>query len=369
MLRLYIHSKQVAVSAGVDIKPGEWDPSREMVRKSNSRHKELNMIVQRAKSRANDIMIKYQLMERPITADLFRKEFTNPVNYNDFPGWMLGQINTRLENEEIEKSTAKIHKTAVNYLVEFKGIQTFADLTKKNMDELESFCLKKKKISINTTSKLLRALKTYINIAIGEELIDKNPFSQKTIKKGETRMVYLEREEVEVLVKRYKSKQLQPHQQKALRNWLFAFFQCGLRRSDFKRLRFEYIHNDTILFAPFKTRRFEKNIVMPLTRNAKRMIKAHNKNGVQGLIFDTFSDQAENRYLKEAAIMCGINKEISFHVARHTFATLFLEETDDLATLQKLLGHSKITETMVYAHVTERKKREQIKRFDAHIPF
>jgi len=66
--------------------------------------------------------------------------------------------------------------------------------------------------------------------------------------------------------------------------------------------------------------------------------------------------------LKKIADYANINKEISFHSARHTFATFFLEKTDDLATLQRLMGHSSISQTMVYVHLTEKKKVEQMQR-------
>jgi len=56
-----------------------------------------------------------------------------------------------------------------------------------------------------------------------------------------------------------------------------------------------------------------------------------------------------------------------FHLSRHTFATLFLEKTGDLATLQKLMGHASITQTMIYAHVSESKKKKQIRVFDNYM--
>jgi len=84
----------------------------------------------------------------------------------------------------------------------------------------------------------------------------------------------------------------------------------------------------------------------------------------EGRIFDCYTDQVTNRYLKDIAKLLKIRKTITYHVSRHTFATLFLDKTNDLATLQKLMGHHSIAQTMVYAHVSETKKREQIRVFD-----
>ena len=125
------------------------------------------------------------------------------------------------------------------------------------------------------------------------------------------------------------------------------------------------IINNILIFEPQKTKNTTgKTIKVPLTDFARKLIQDAGRFRVSGNIFDTYSDQKTNVYLKDIAILCGIKKNITFHIARHTFATLFLEETDDLATLQQLLGHSSIMQTMVYAHVSEMKKKIQIKKFE-----
>jgi len=77
-----------------------------------------------------------------------------------------------------------------------------------------------------------------------------------------------------------------------------------------------------------------------------------------------FTGEYINRELKFIAKACGITKNISFHVARHTFATNFLLSGGDVVQLQKLLGHSKITETMIYVHIVESITNEQIMSMD-----
>ena len=128
------------------------------------------------------------------------------------------------------------------------------------------------------------------------------------------------------------------------------------------------IVNDTIHLVPKKIKNVNNAVTtIPLCKAAKRLIKDAGKYKVSGRIFETYSDQKTNEYIKDVARYLGINKDLHFHVARHTFATLFLEKTGDLASLQKLLGHASIIQTMVYVHVSETKKREQIKVFDAYI--
>jgi len=73
-------------------------------------------------------------------------------------------------------------------------------------------------------------------------------------------------------------------------------------------------------------------------------------------LFPTISNQKLNSYLKEIADVCGIKKNLTFHIARHTFATtITLSNGVPIETVSKLLGHSKITTTQIYAKVIERK--------------
>ena len=71
-----------------------------------------------------------------------------------------------------------------------------------------------------------------------------------------------------------------------------------------------------------------------------------------------------NRHLKTIYESINFDKHISFHSARHNFATLFLRNTKNLAVLQKLLGHTNITETMIYAHVLTEDIENEMKVFN-----
>ncbi len=66
--------------------------------------------------------------------------------------------------------------------------------------------------------------------------------------------------------------------------------------------------------------------------------------------FDTFAEQVTNRYLKEIASIAGINKSVSFHVSRHTFAIRFLERRGKTEVLKEILGHSDIGTNMEYVY-------------------
>jgi site-specific recombinase XerD len=80
-----------------------------------------------------------------------------------------------------------------------------------------------------------------------------------------------------------------------------------------------------------------------------------------GRVFTTVSNQKVNSYLKEIADLCNITKNITFHIARHTFATtITLSNGVPIETVSKILGHTKITTTQIYAKVVESKLKEDM---------
>lgn len=90
--------------------------------------------------------------------------------------------------------------------------------------------------------------------------------------------------------------------------------------------------------------------------------KDSHKSKSQGTIFPKMSNQKLNSYLKEIADVCGIKKNLTFYIARHTFSTtVALSNGIPIETVLKLLGHSKISTTQIYAKVIERKVSDDIR--------
>ena len=150
----------------------------------------------------------------------------------------------------------------------------------------------------------------------------------------------------------------------------FFLFMCftSLHISDAKAVKMEQISNTTLTYYRKKNRNSKPEpIFIPLSKPAKKIIKQEAGFRVNGLLFDgMYSDQRINKFLKRIAKMDGIrfDKNISAKTGRHTFATIYLRRTKDIRSLQELLGHSKLEETLVYAHVMDESKREGIDTFN-----
>ncbi|WP_445730977.1 site-specific integrase [Mariniflexile sp.] len=123
---------------------------------------------------------------------------------------------------------------------------------------------------------------------------------------------------------------------------------------------------DGELWVYYRGKKTTKPIRILLLPKAMQIIekyKNNRKSMAQGSIFPKISNQKLNSYLKEIADVCGIKKNLTFHIARHTFATtVTLSNGIPIETVSKLLGHSRISTTQIYAKVIERKVSDDMQK-------
>lgn len=121
------------------------------------------------------------------------------------------------------------------------------------------------------------------------------------------------------------------------------------------------------------TKRTKTNepIKIPLLPKAKEIIDRYKKdpnNMVSERLLPIYSNHMINRTLKDIAVVCDIKKNVTFHVARHTFATaIALSNGVPIETVSKLLGHTKLSTTQIYAKVVEKKVGEAMQNLMAHL--
>ncbi len=142
--------------------------------------------------------------------------------------------------------------------------------------------------------------------------------------------------------------------------FIFSCF-CGLAYIDVKNLRRQnIIESRNMLWIKNKRKKTGVEASIPLLPPAKEILDSRTLGWINfpkdRLLFDVISNQKMNAYLKEIAIACQIDKLITFHLARHTFATTVTLLNDvPLETVSKMLGHSRITMTQHYSKVIDLK--------------
>lgn len=139
--------------------------------------------------------------------------------------------------------------------------------------------------------------------------------------------------------------------------FLFACF-TGLRCSDVKALTWKKVDDNMIGTTMQKT---QKAVYIPISNNARRWLPERGSAGPEDKVFTGYPTiNTVCRTIDKWAKDAGIDKHVTFHIARHTFATLSLEYGADLYTVSKLLGHQRVTTTQIYAKIVDKKKEEAV---------
>lgn len=219
---------------------------------------------------------------------------------------------------------------------------------------------KKTKLTNGTVDNYLRCLKAAFNVAVEEGIMPTNPMLalDRSHLKGTTyEREFLSVEEVKKLIDT-------PCRRPDIKGaFLFSCF-CGLRISDVRSLQWKHVvtagEKMYLKITQFKTRR---PLSIPLSRQALRWMPERGGAGEDEYIFPPLSKNMT--VLDDWAKEAGINKHITFHVSRHTFATMELTMGADIYTTSKLLGHTSVATTQIYAKVINSKKEEAVSLLDS----
>jgi len=357
----YLRRKKVTINTRVKVDPDRWDAVNAIVKGKGKEIDDINLMISNCRSRLNNIFVEYRLRHRELSTEMLLKEYATQSDCSSFYSFFAEILNKKKGlNAE---NTIKTHETLLKKLKEFCPNLMFPDMTSDFVNDFQKWMKVEKKNNANTISKMLRILKIYINEAIRRKFMTDSPFNQVKIKRIEADREFLMPEELIILIDKYKGTILPDIYRETLRVFLFACF-TGLRISDVREVRMQDIQKETLVFKPVKTSNINKTLRIPLTNPARMLIRDAAPNRVYGRIFKMDTDQSINRKLKDIFTGIGMNKHISFHCARHTFATIFLREGGKVQILQKLLGHYSISETMKYVHILPDDTEEQIKVFD-----
>lgn len=341
-----------------------FDTTKEMilpVTETEGHFSDYKLIIESERKKITDVILYYRLANKKITSAILKDELSNVQSREDFIVFWKSTIKKRFEKDLISVQTRKNNTSSLKMLECFAPTLQFREITQQFFADYHFFIRRQKSpisglsYRINTIAKYLNDMKTYLRFARNEGIIFDDPFKDKKIATTKGSIIYLNKVELKSLWDYFNSDGISDVHKIVLRPFLFACF-TGLRHSDLERVCHKHVRkNHDMEFEPYKTRELQKKVVVPLCPKAFNLIVTEKDN-----LFEVRANQKANEFLKEIANKCGIEKNLSTHVARHTFATQFLEMGGKLEVLKELLGHSKIETTMVYVHVTVEQKRSQI---------
>lgn len=260
------------------------------------------------------------------------------------------------------ENTRLVWRNAINHLIEYAGPTVPIRLvTPSFMEGFRDHLTKN--VSVNSAGTYLARIKTACHKATRDHILPDYAGEGVSIRKQKTRRRFLELAEVAKLKKT-------PCSNPAVKDaFLFSCF-AGLRYSDVKALSWDKIKtrgkHTLIEFTQVKTGQVE---TLPLGVEAVAILKAQRdakpapavKSEIpDNAVFQLPAQQTTDKALKKWARAAGLKKPISFHCGRHTFATLGLKHGVDLYVMSKLLGHTRVDTTQIYAEVLDSSKQEAV---------
>ena len=363
MGRITVNGQAVQFGAKVEIKPDYWNVKAGKAIGKASGVQEVNAILESIKTTMSKIYRDLQERETKVTPERIKNRFFGIEVRHE----MLLELFKR-HNEDVFKliGISKSKSTYQKYEITRKHLSSFLkqrynipdiflkEINHMFLSDFEVYLLTTCGCNANTTAKFMQFFKRIIIIAKNNGWIYTDPFANYKIRIATVDRGYLTQEQLEVILeKKFASRRLD------LVRDIFVF-SCytGLAYIDVKNLRQKHIRTsfDGNLWVMTKRQKTNVQSNIPLLDEAKQILEKYRDTLPDEKVLPILSNQKMNAYLKEIGDLCGIEQNLTFHLARHTFGTtVTLAKGVPIETVSKMLGHTNIKTTQIYARITNSK--------------
>ena len=273
----------------------------------------------------------------------------------------------RLEIGDVVLNTVLRNERAERYLGEFivKKYKAedipFSAIDNAFLRDFHLFLRVDKKQEQNTANKYCKILKRIVTLALDNKWMDVNPFQGVRFQAKATNRQFLTEKELSTIM----NKTFTLDRLNEVRDIFVFCALTGLSFSDVEGLKPEHVSvDDDGNYWIHKARQKTKNVCsIPYLESARAIAekyKGHPLCEKRGVLLPVISNQRMNSYLGEIAGICGINKPLTMHIARHSFACLALANGVSMEIIARMLGHSDIRTTKIYAKVIDKSIAEQM---------
>jgi site-specific recombinase XerD len=339
-VRLTICRKIKYFSLNIFVRPEHFKKST--ISKADPDHREKNALLDLYFLKAKKIVFDYRIQDKELTFEQFYQNFYN-ANYGSDSFYNFYESQVELLKGKLAPNTIKAYKSQLVKLRAFKKELTFNDIDLNFITAYEGFIKHEKGNNQNTVTKSIKFIKGILGRAVDQGIIKENPIKGYKMHEIQGDRHFLTMEELIVLEELLNGNKLKTNKKNVLKYFLFCCY-TGLRFQDIKELRYKDIkESSSISVQMIKTKEFVK---IPLTEKAKNLIPANGFDNQK--VFKVMTGQPTNRYLKVIMEEAKINKKISFHCARHTFATVSKSLGISYDVISKMLGHTNLKTTKIY---------------------
>lgn len=378
--RVTVNRERAEISIKKRIHVDNWNNGRGMAKGKSPEISRLNSYLEQIRYQLTECYQELVVNKEAITPEAIKNKFLGVEDSGETLKGLIEYHNTGMDSN-LRWGTLKNYKTTEKYIEKFlkqkfkrKDID-LVELNYKFITDFEHFLRKYQPedhhlpMGNNTVMKHIERLRKMTNLAVRLGWLDKDPFVTYRLSFKRVEREFLTQLELDTIKKKqFKIKRLQYVKD------LFVF-SCytGLSYIDVMNLQPNNIRIGINGMNWIITQR-EKTMTpvrIPILSQAQVLIdkyKDHPRSANKGTIFPNISNQKLNSYLKEIADVCEIDKNLTFHVARHTFATtVTLTNGVPIESVSKMLGHTDLKTTQIYAKVVEKKISDDMANLEAYL--
>ena len=358
-VRITLNGRKVEMTTHLKCTLNDWDQKHRRVSSKTKEAQAINNLLTAIRSRINHIYYEQTLYGETTTPQAIKDAFTGADKKNHY---LLELFQSHNQDIRKQVGASKSKTTYSKYEVTRKHLQRFLKTKSLNdillqrinyqlICEFEAYLKTTAQCGHNTAMKIIQFFKRIIIIALNNGYIKTNPFLNYKIRIEKVDREYLTMDELRALM----SKEIDIPRIELVRD-LFVFSSfTGLSYIDLDNLKKEnlFASFDGTTWIRINRNKTKETANIRLFDIPKMLIQKYAESHPTH-IFPRLSNQKVNSYLKEIASICGIKKNLTFHVARHTMATtISLSNGLPIETLAKVLGHANVRTTQLYARITD----------------
>lgn len=370
--RVTVNTKRFEFSTNKSINPDKWSSEGSKVKGTSEEARTINSHLDYLKNQILQAEKKLIKKDISVSSENLKNELFGLSETKRMLVPIFQDHNNKIKElvgKEYAPGTLERYTTSLKHTIEFiqwKYNISDIDITKIDhafITDYEFWLRSVRNCTNNTAVKYLKNFNKIIKLCLANDWLDKNPFANYKSKVKEVERVYLTEDEIQSIIEKdFKTERLS-----LVRDiFLFSCF-TGLAYIDVKNLTKSHISygidgEKWIFTHRQKTESASKIPILPVTQMIIDKYENHPQSTNENKLLPILSNQKMNAYLKEVAAICEINKELTFHIARHTFATtVTLTNGVPIESVSKMLGHKNLRTTQHYAKVLDRKVSEDMK--------
>lgn len=370
-LRLTVNGHRSELSISHKVNPEKWNARAGKMKGSNLEANELNQFLDTVRSRVNKIHRQIIEDNNPFTSVDIKNLYLDKGENTKMLVQLFEEHNQQMERLvgiEFAIGTYKRYHTTKSHVEEYlKAEYSKTDIPVKDIDlkfikGFEYFLKAIKACNHNSSLKYVNNFKKIIRMAVANDWISKDPFYNFKAQFKTVEREFLSKEELSTLAE----KEIDGDRLNVVRDMFVFCCYTGLAYIDVQKLHPDNIvlHIDGSLWIQAKRTKTQSKLGIPLLPTAVGILEKyqnHPKVMNGECVLPVLSNQKSNAYLKEIADLCGIKKNLTTHLARHTFATtVTLSNGVPIETVGKLLGHKNLRTTQHYAKIISKKVEEDM---------